>query len=179
MEKFCLIACFVTCCLIKINHSNEIVWKTPFQEGQAHLKNNQPQKAVESFLQAFSNGSNKDSVYYFLSEAMIYKNVYDTALAFNLAITIPEEFEFKKHTLRQRYKIYLSLKLFEDAEKTYDSLASLERGLKSWVPAFRASFSSGYVKEDERTQKNFPFPGNMRSSNFRDKGTNNIARLKA
>ncbi|MDB5048822.1 MAG: hypothetical protein JWO30_1893 [Fibrobacteres bacterium] len=126
-------------------------------KGIEALKENNPDSALELFMEAHRKGMSKDSLYYFLAEAALSHAAYDTAMAFNLSIRSPGKGPFRESVLGQRYRLYSKSGLARDASDVSDSMAVKPAPLSGGNHEFNVMFSSGYYRDGNYPATGYPY----------------------
>jgi hypothetical protein len=132
------------------------LYKVSLQKGISFLEQGSPDSAINHFVEAFSSGLSKDSLFYFWSEALLQKNVLDSALAANYMVKENHEGFFKLQILKQRKLIYDRLGWQKEASALLDTIHSLpeyrrlkmfpELEINTYLGYGRRSLVSGYCE---------------------------------
>ncbi|MBF0430562.1 MAG: hypothetical protein HQK83_04750 [Fibrobacteria bacterium] len=160
-----------------------------FSQGLNALEQGKADSAITFFLSSFQESVPRESLYYYMAEAFIQKSVYDTALAFNFGTQTQKKQDLYYDILKQRYKIYTALKLYEDAQQIRDTLNFYLENVtmiaeaplinRSWSPYIRLKLSSGYFDENLISQEIYPFDWDIDFSNKDERGPDNSVYIRA
>ncbi|MBD3421627.1 MAG: hypothetical protein GF398_16040 [Chitinivibrionales bacterium] len=115
------------------------------EQGESALAKGLFDSAIVCYWNGHLKGMSKDSLFYLLSNVNYAKQVFDTAIALNLAARPGTNRALHKKLLYQRYAIYSALQLDNYVNATLDSLRKLDRSIPFVLfPDLNLSASMGY-----------------------------------
>ncbi len=149
------------------------VHEDAYSRGLTFLETRQWRPAIGAFIQSGKEGVSRDTVYYYMAEALIGEGSLDTALACNYVIDVAESSPLHLKALEQRYTIYTSLGITDEALKVFQQLPPHSRFRK---PARKHRFSitvggiGGYGGQSDWEQDIYPFNAGREPVSQSDRG---------
>ncbi|MFP4162765.1 MAG: hypothetical protein ACLFVE_02195 [Chitinispirillaceae bacterium] len=129
------------------------------QKGVGLLEEN-PDSALNCFVEAYSQGLSRDSLFYYWSQSRLHKGVLDSALASNYMIKSSHSGHFRKDVLVQRYTIYKRLGWEKDAERVLDTLKACR---SPFLPDIDVKVKSGVDRGKTVADTSSPWGGGAQS----------------
>lgn len=149
-------------------------FKTSFKKGIAFLDAGKSDSAIQYFVNSFSSGLSRDSLFYFWAEALLQKNVLDSSLAANFMIKAPHNDIFTLKVLKQRQSIYERLGWKNEAQALDDTIYAIpEYKRKAFIPELSLNLYAGYARNAVVSDTSSPWGSGY--STFKKEQENNLS----